>query len=103
MVKRIVWTRPAEIVFTKILQFYIDRNGNKQYSRKIVSEVKGILNILKKQPFLGSPTENKDIRVFITRNYKLFYKIESSKIIVILIWHNLENPDDIERFLDLGT
>jgi len=56
MVRRIVWTSIAETIFTQILQFYIDRNGNKSYSRKILAEVKGILNVIKKQPFVGSTT-----------------------------------------------
>lgn len=99
MVRKIVWTSRAEAIFTKILQYYIERNGSKTFSRRILEEVKNILNLLKKYPYLGSTTEMQDIRVLVTRNYKLFYQIEGGKIIVILILDNRENPDNLKKLL----
>lgn len=99
MVRRIIWTSQAETIFTQILQFYIDRNGSKSYSRKILAEVKGILNVIKKQPFLGSTTEVRNVRVIVTRKYRLFYQVETSNIVVLLIRENQANPEDLSKLL----
>lgn len=50
MAKRIIWTDRADKTFTKILEFYIERNGSKTYSRKLNKDVQVLLSILSKQP-----------------------------------------------------
>jgi hypothetical protein len=32
MAKRIVWTEKADLIFTKSIEYYIDRNKSKEYS-----------------------------------------------------------------------
>jgi plasmid stabilization system protein ParE len=95
MAKRIIWSESAERIFTQILEFYIERNGSKVYSRKLNDEVLTLLSILSKQPFLGIRTEIIDVRLFIKRNYKIFYQIEEEKIIILLIWDCRQNPQGL--------
>ena len=73
MVRKIVWTNRADKIFTHILEFYVERNGSKIYSRKLNSEVKEIINLLVKHPFLGIKTDFEEIRVLIHGHYKIFY------------------------------
>ena len=85
MARRIIWTSRAEGLFVNILEFYIQRNKSKIYSRKLNAEIKKTINLLIKNPFLGRRTEIESISVLIKGNYKIFYKIENELIIVLLV------------------
>lgn len=100
MARRIVWTERANAIFVQILHFYNDRNRSKTYSNKLLREVNAILHLLKRQPFLGSKTDLPDIRVVVTKIYKIFYRIEPKEIVVILIWDNREDPDNPKMEFD---
>ncbi len=65
MAKGVIWTSQADRIFTKILEFYIERNGSKAFSRKLNNQVNSLISILVKQPFIGTKTEIKGVRVFI--------------------------------------
>jgi toxin YoeB len=92
MAKRVIWTNKADRIFTKILEFYTERNGSKAYSRKLNSEIHSLIGILSKQPFFGIKTEIRNIRVFIKGNYKIFYQIEKEVILIHLVWDCRQNP-----------
>lgn len=95
MAKRIIWSRQADRVFNEILKYYIDRNGSKVYSRKLNQEILNMISLLSKQPFLGIKTENKNIRVFIKGNYKIFYQIDNEKLVILLVWDSRQDPESI--------
>ena len=97
MVRRIVWTSKADEIFTRILEYYIERNGSKTYSRKLNNEVKEIISLLSKHPFLGAKTEIEDLRVIIQGDYKIFYQVNLKEIIIHLVWDCRQNPDDLNR------
>ena len=99
MVRRIAWTKSADKIFTYILEFYIDRNGSKTHSRKLNNEVKEIINLLSKHPFLGAKTDFEDIRVLIQGDYKIFYQVKSMELVIHLVWDCRQNPDDLKRII----
>jgi plasmid stabilization system protein ParE len=96
MAKRIIWTDPADSAFTKILEYYIERNGSKAYSRKLNKKIKILLSDLLKQPQLGLKTEKKNYRVLISGNFRIFYEIGDNAIIVHLVWDARQNPTAID-------
>lgn len=71
MVKRIIWNSQAEQIYSGILKFYVQRNGSKTYSKKLNIEVKKLVNLLLKHPFLGKKTSVSNIRVLTKENYKI--------------------------------
>lgn len=73
MVKRIIWTEKANQIFSDILDFYIRRNGSKTYSRKLNDEIRDIILLLQKHPFLGKEVDFENISVLIKGNFKIFY------------------------------
>ena len=99
MVKRIIWTVQADQIFTKILEFYIQRNGSKAYSRELNRKIQSLVTILAKQPFIGSKTNYLNIRVFVSSNYKIFYQIFKDQLIIHLVWDCRQDPESLH--LDL--
>jgi len=96
VVRKIIWTSKAEDVFLRILEFYVRRNENRTYSRKLNTEIKQIINLLKKFPFLGISTDIENIRVLIKGDVKIFYHITPLEIVILLIWDCRQNPEDLE-------
>ena len=96
MVKRVIWTVRADHVFSKILEYYIERNGTKLYSNQLNFEIQSILNLLSKQPFLGVKTNFPEVRVFITSNFKIFYQISNDILLVLLIWDCRQSSESLE-------
>jgi len=95
VVRRIIWTSKAVSVFSEILELYYKRNGTKTYSRKLNSEIKQFINLLKRYPFLGKKTNTKDAMVLIKGNYKIFYKIEPDEIIIFMVWDCRQDPNEL--------
>jgi plasmid stabilization system protein ParE len=95
MAKRVIWSSKADRIFTKILKFYIERNGSKTYSRKLNNEILSIIAILSKQPFLGLKTDKEKVRVFIKGDLKIFYQIEIYILIIHLVWDCRQNPKSL--------
>ena len=52
------------------------RNGNKNYSNKLLKHIKKLISYLKDNNYLGKLTDEKDLRVIIYQNYKILYKIK---------------------------
>ncbi len=98
MVRRIVWTKRANIVFIEILEYYFKRNGTKSYSKKLNSEIKQTLNHISKYPFLGKKTDIEKVRVFIRGNYQIYYKLKNDRIVVLLIWDSRQDPNKLRSF-----
>jgi plasmid stabilization system protein ParE len=99
MVRKVVWTNRADEIFTRIIEFYVEKNGSKSYSRKLNSEIKEIINLLTKHPFLGTKTDFKEIRVLIQGNYKIFYQVKSVELVIHLVWDCSQNPDDLKKIM----
>ena len=95
MVKRVIWSGNADRIFTKILEFYIERNGSKAYSRRLNNEILSLITILSKQPFLGIKTDKKDIRILIKSHFKIFYQIDNDILIIHLIWDYRQSQESL--------
>ena len=74
MVKRIIWTSKAEQIYSGILKYYVRRNQSKTYSTKLNNEVKKLVLLLSKHPFLVKKTQLPKTRVLIKGNYKIFFE-----------------------------
>ena len=99
MAKRIVWTSKADQIYSEILKFYVQRNGSKTFSKKLNNEVKKLLLLLSRHPFLGKKTGLTNARVLIKGNYKIFYKIYSEELVILLFWDSRQNPEKLREFL----
>ncbi len=96
MVKRIVWTSRADAIFSKILEFYCQRNQSKTYSRKLNKEIHQTLKLIAKYPLLGITTDIEGIRVLIRKQYKIFYEVRANEIVVHLVWDTRQDPNKLK-------
>ena len=92
--KEIVWSPLAKLQLENVLKFYVQRNGNSNYSLKIVKEVQDLLETLLKAERIGRLTSNKFTRVISMKVYLLFYELNGNRIEIVSFW---DNRQDIEN------
>jgi plasmid stabilization system protein ParE len=94
--RKIIWSDKARIKLIGILEFYSERNKNKDYSKKLFLKINKELKILVKQPCIGIKTEMEPVRGLIIDDYILFYECSNDFIIVHTIWDCRQNPEDLK-------
>ncbi len=95
MVKmRIAWSTEARLDLIDILEFYVTRNGNSKYSRKLYTRINKDVKQLAKNPLVGRITDNPNIRTLITGDYQIIYEVFDSLILIIMIWDCRRDPKD---------
>ena len=95
MVKyKIKWSVEARLDLIDILKFYLERNGNASYSRKLNSIIKNGVAQISKNPYIGVQTDNEAVRAIITMDYQIIYEITDNMILIVMVWDCRRNPDD---------
>src|SRR6188768_3244878 len=89
--KEIIWSDLAKLEFSNVLEFYVLRNGNSDYSLKIIEEVEDLLETLSTNEFIGRLTSNKINRVIPMKVYLIFYEINSNQIEILSFWDNRQD------------
>ena len=90
--KKIVWSGPSGDELRKVLNYFILRNGNINYSLKLLNQVEDLLDILSKNEFIGRLTSNQVTRVIPLEQYLIFYEIQEGVIEIVSFWDNRQDP-----------
>lgn len=98
---KIIWQPSAKKQLINTLDYFSTRNGNTDYSKKLVKSVKQAVSNLSKFPNLGKTTEIDNVFELIHLDYSIFYVIGSNKIDIILFWDNRRSPKLLEKELKL--
>ena len=93
--RKVIWTKNAELLFKEILNFYIERNKNVKYSKKLLQKVKSLTKKLAKFPFLGFIIETTNYREIVFDHYSIIYSVSETEIVIKLIWDQSRNPDEL--------
>jgi plasmid stabilization system protein ParE len=100
MVKvKIEWTIEARLDLLDILEFYLQRNGNSIYSRKLNARINANVKLLAKNLFLGKQTEDPAIRALIAGDYQIIYEVFKRLVLIVMIWDCRRDPE--EKVIDL--
>jgi len=89
--KEIIWSDLAKLQFASVLEFYVFRNENANYSLKLVDEVEDLLETLSKSEFIGRLTSNKITRVLVMKVYLIYYEINGNEIEIVSFWDNRQD------------
>ncbi len=96
---KIEWSTEARSDLLDILDFYLKRNGDAIYSRKLNSRINKSIGLLTKNPFLGKQTETPSVRALISGDYQIIYEVFDKLILIIMIWDCRMDPED--KIIDL--
>lgn len=101
MAKRVIWTNTSKKARREILEYWIKRNHSNSYSKKLSKLFRKKTALLQSEAYLGKPTDFENVRVSLVNNYSLFYKVDREVIIIVGIWDNRRNPEDLRKNLEL--
>ncbi|ADR21120.1 hypothetical protein MATR_12500 [Marivirga tractuosa] len=90
--KEIIWSKNALNELQDTLDFYNERNGNTDYSSKLLEEIESLLELLSINEMLGRKTTDKNSRVLVKKVYLIFYEIKKDKLEILSFWDNRQNP-----------
>ncbi|KAA5545691.1 type II toxin-antitoxin system RelE/ParE family toxin [Adhaeribacter rhizoryzae] len=97
--KRIIWTKEAKLDFKATLQYYTERNGTSDYSKKLADEIFQIIEKLQNNFFLGRQTSDASVRILIKSTFSIFYEIKEKEILILVVWDSRRNPDELEKYI----
>lgn len=89
--KEIIWSLRAKKELKEVLEFFTERNGNSNYSLKLLSEIQRLTKTLAKSELIGRLTSNKSTRVLPFKSYLIFYEIDQKRIKVLSFWDNRQD------------
>jgi toxin YoeB len=95
MVKfKIDWSLEARLDLIDILEYYVNRNKTATYSKKLNAKINQSVNLLSKNPFLGTKTDFDSVRAMVTGDYQIIYELFDHIILIIMIWDCRRDPGD---------
>jgi toxin YoeB len=92
--KKIIWSENAIKEFQDILAFYADRNGNPNFSLKLIQLTDDMLNTVSKSENIGRVTINRNTRVIPLKEFLLFYEIRQESIEILSYWDNRQSEEE---------
>lgn len=101
MAKRVVWTITAKKARRNILEYWIKHNGSNTYSKRLSKLFKVKVALLQSEQYLGKPTNFLRVRVSLVSHFSIFYEVTDTEIVIVGIWDNRRNPDDLRKNLEL--
>ena len=96
MAKRIKWSSHAVADRISILDYWYQRIGNKNYSKKLDLSLKEIIKKLADFPKLGRQLDKREERFFVKDSYQIFYIETADAIELLHIWDSRRNPKDLK-------
>ena len=78
-----------------ILQFYNERNGSDQYSKKLLKMIHRQIRLLTTMPEIGRMTDFPSVRILFVDKFGIDYQIRDNSILIINIYSCQTNPDEL--------
>jgi plasmid stabilization system protein ParE len=98
MAERIViWTYTVKEQRRLILKYWTVKNGSTIYAEKLIHMISERTKVIAQHPEAFMATDFKHVRVSTLGHFSVFYKYNSTQIIIMAFWDNRQNP---ERLLE---
>ncbi len=96
---KLVWTETAIKQRNYIFEYWNERNGSTQYSKKLNIKIRKRVVLLKMYPNLGKKAHFGNTRVISLGHYSILYKKVNLNIIITGFWDNRQDPGKLINFL----
>lgn len=90
--RKIEWSLQAKNNRIQILDYWIEHNQSKEYSKKLNILFKEAVKFVAEFPTIGKLTDDKLARIKIVRDYWIVYEIDESTIYILAIFDSRQNP-----------
>jgi addiction module RelE/StbE family toxin len=89
------YTRPALADLKAILAYVALESP--QGADRVRARIRSLLDLLRAHPFIGSPTDDPDIRRLVITPFPclVFYQVTNNEVIIHAVRHSAQNPADM--------
>ena len=93
MAYKVIYKKRFSNKLTKLLQ-YLQSEWGQNTAPEFLTKLDKRIETLKKQPFIGKPSERKpEVRtILITKHNRLYYKFSNNTIIILNMYDTRTNP-----------
>ena len=95
MAKPVIWSLKAKEERREILEYWVNRTGNKKYSKKLAKAFREKVKFITRHNYAGTATDIDNIRATVCGNYILFYEVDNDFIKILSVWDGRRNPEDL--------
>lgn len=100
MARRIIWSRRAQNDRIEIFKYWNERNKSNLYSKKLYGLFIEAVKLIAEYPEIGTPTDNKNARIKIVKDYLIIYEMdEKEQLLILTIWDSRQNPERVKKIL----
>ena len=95
MAKKIIWSLRAQNDRKEILHYWRIHNQSDTYSKKLNLFFRKAIALIANHPEIGRKTDLENVRVKLVRDYLVFYEETESQILILTVWDNRRNPENL--------
>ena len=92
------WSKKAEFELDEILEYWNSRNGNYNYSLKLIASFNKTISTLINYPKSGKSTDRPNVRFKIVKDYFVYYTCDETTVFIVDICDMRRNPNYIKPF-----
>lgn len=92
MAGKIIWSLLAQKDRKNILEYWVERNNSKRYSKKLNELFKASIKLISIYPEIGRKTDFPNIRRKVVKDYEIFYEVTTETINILRIWDDRQEP-----------
>ena len=96
MAQQIIWSLFAQKDKKEILRYWWERNKSNRYSQKLNQLFQEAIQLLRKHPYIGRPTDDDSVRIKIVKEYLLIYEVTENSINILSIWDGRQDTAKLE-------
>jgi toxin YoeB len=94
--RTLIWSDPAKADLAAILDFYYRRNGNSEYSNKLIRDFHERLSDVIDGPYSGQRWKKSRFRFLIVYPFQLFYYVTKTEVVVVAVWDARRDPKTLK-------
>lgn len=99
MAKQIIWSDRATNDLLEIFEYWVTRNKSNNYNKKLNILFNKSIDLIASYSSIGRPTQIKNIKVKVIKDYQLIYEDSPELIIILTIWDNRRNPEKLKKII----
>jgi plasmid stabilization system protein ParE len=99
MSRTILWSAESKADLRQIRSYYDRRNGNSNYSKRLMRMFRDTASMLSRFPHASMATDQDGVRGIVVRDHIHFFRHDDNLIYVLFIWDIRRDPSQISDFL----
>lgn len=82
-----------------IFEYWFNRNKSNSYNKKLNVLFNKSIDLIANHSSIGRPTQIKNVKIKVIKDYQLIYEDSPEFIIILTIWDSRRNPEELMKII----